>query len=111
MRGESTALPCFLSITRPLQPRIHRLTLQGQHPENTLMHATQRLAAHEAFQCFHAQGKLSQGEGMFSGEARVSQADEMGWGVTGPQAHMRTSGQASASIARLSYYQNPKRNR
>ena len=49
-----------------LQPRINRLALQRQHPENAFMNAAQRFLADESLQRLNAQGKLPDGERPFS---------------------------------------------
>lgn len=49
-----------------LQPRINRLALQRQHPENAFMNAAQRFLADESLQRLDAQRKLTDGERPFS---------------------------------------------
>jgi len=44
-----------------LQPRINRLTLQGQYRENALVNSTQWFPTHEAFEAFDTKGELPEG--------------------------------------------------
>ncbi len=46
----------FLSLR--LQPRVHRLTLQGEHAKNALVDTTERLAADKALEGFDAERKF-----------------------------------------------------
>ena len=48
--------------TSPLQPRVHRLALQGQHAEHALVDPPQRLAADEPLQPLDPQGELAEGQ-------------------------------------------------
>jgi len=51
-----------------LEPRIDRLTLQGQHAEDALVNPPQWLATHEPFESFKPECKLSEGQRSLSAE-------------------------------------------
>jgi hypothetical protein len=43
------------------QPRVHRLTLQGEDAEDALMNSPKRFAPNEPLQPFDAEGELAEG--------------------------------------------------
>ena len=61
----------------PLQARIDGLGLQGQDAEDALVHAAQRLAAHEALQRLDAQRELARGQRALAAQAARAQALEL----------------------------------
>src|SRR4051794_21670196 len=57
----------------PLQPRVHRLALQGQHPERALVHPAQRLPPHEALQPLDPQREFPQGQRALARDAALAE--------------------------------------
>ena len=55
------------------QSRVYRFTFERQDAEDTLVHAPQRLAAHEAFEGFDAQRELLHGERPLGAQAAAAQ--------------------------------------
>ena len=41
------------------EPWIHRFAFEGEHAEDTLMHAAKRLTANKTFECLDAEGELT----------------------------------------------------
>src|SRR5579859_3661343 len=58
---------------RPLQTWIDRLAFEGEDAEGALMHAPQRLAAHETLQRLHAQRELAQRQASFAAKTARTQ--------------------------------------
>ena len=55
--------------SRTLKPRIDRLALKRQHPENAFVDAAQRFTRDETLERLMAEGELPDGEVALAGEA------------------------------------------
>jgi hypothetical protein len=60
-----------------LQPWIHRLALERQHAEHTLVHPTHRLAADESLEPFDPEGELPKRERPLGRQAALTQTIEV----------------------------------
>src|SRR5215472_6296942 len=65
--------PLALRLGGTLQAGVDRLALQGQHPEDALMHAEQRLAPDEPFQRLHPERELADRQGPLAAEVALAQ--------------------------------------
>jgi len=57
------------AVTSVSQPRIDRLALHGQHAEDALVNAPERLAPDESLQGLDAQGELAESQSSLGGQA------------------------------------------
>src|SRR5882724_5111054 len=57
-----------------LQPRIHRLALEGQDAEHALVHAAERLLPDESLEPLDAEGEFAQGQGALDAQATRAQS-------------------------------------